>query len=74
MESKKTWGGRRSNQTGRPRIPVVERKVFAGKVGIRISAESAALAQRLMLHFPDVPNVEALYELAMVKLAEHTDD
>ena len=36
-------GGRRANQTGRPRIPVNERKVFAGKVGIRVSAESAML-------------------------------
>jgi hypothetical protein len=74
MTTKKTWGGRRPNQTGRPRIPISERKVFAGKVGIRVSAESAALAQRLMLHFGEVANVEALYELAIVKLAEHTDD
>lgn len=43
-------------------------------VTIRITPANAATAQRLMLHFPQVPTVEALYEYALKKLAETTDD
>lgn len=66
-------GGRRPG-AGRPPKSIEHRKAFKGKVAIRISPDNAALAQRLMLHFPDVPTVEALYELAMLKLSETTDD
>jgi len=40
------------------------------KVAIVLSAESAALAQRLMLHFPGCCDIAALYELALRRLAE----
>jgi len=41
---------------------------------VRVGKESMELAQRMMLHFPDVPSVDKLYEYAMVKLSQHTDD
>lgn len=63
-----------AKSAGRPPTCIADRKLFRGKVAIRISPGNAALAQRLMLHFPDIPTVEALYEYAMTKLAEMTDD
>ncbi len=59
---------------GRPPKPISERAIWKGKIAIRVRPEIAAQAQRLMLHFPDVPNVEALFELALIRLAETTDD
>ena len=69
----KQRGGARTG-AGRPPKLVEDRALFNGKLRIHVSPESGLLAQRLMLHFPDVPTVEALYELAMRRLAEHTDD
>lgn len=63
-----------AKSAGRPPKSIADRKLFRGKVAIRITPENAALAQRLMLHFPHIPTVEALYEYAMTKLAETTDD
>ncbi len=45
-----------------------------GKITIEISPETAMLAQRLMLHFPEARNVEALFAYAMGRLSETTDD
>jgi hypothetical protein len=73
-DNTKRRGGRRSNPGGRPPKPIEERKEWKGKIAIRISPDSAALAQRLMLHFPQVATVEALYEYALIRLAETTDD
>ncbi len=63
-----------AKSAGRPPKSITERALFRGKVAIRVRLENAALAQRLMLHFPHIPTVEALYEYAMTKLAEMTDD
>lgn len=41
---------------------------------VRVTREDMALAQRLLRHFPQVPNVEALFEYALRRLAETTDD
>lgn len=72
-DTKKPRGGARPG-AGRPPKSIAERALFHGKLRIHVSPESGALAQRLMLHFPDVPTVEALYELAMRRLAATTDD
>jgi len=68
---------------GEPK-PVEQKAVINGKVRVRINpatemiipvdAETRALAQRLMLHFPDVPNVESLFPYAVRRLSEMTDD
>jgi len=67
--AKTTHGGRRQGAGRRPK-PLTERKLQRGKVWIGIDVETAALAQRLMLHFPDVPNVESLFAYALRRLAE----
>lgn len=59
---------------GRPIKQLAERAAWKGKIAIRIDPETAALAQRLKLHFPDIPNVESLFAYALRKLAETTDD
>lgn len=59
---------------GRPPKAISERAAWKGKIAIRVSPEIGQLAQRLMLHFPDIPTVEALFEHALIKLAETTDD
>lgn len=81
MDTKVRRGGRRNEaaarngkRVGRPPKSIEQRALFAGKVAIRISPENALLAQRLMLHFPEQPNVESLYEYALRRLAETTDD
>ena len=74
MMTKSNRGGRRANPGGRPPKAIEDRKAWKGKVSIRISVETAALAQRLMLHFPERPNVESLFEYALRKLAETMDD
>jgi hypothetical protein len=70
-------GGRRTagpgKRIGREPKPIAERIAWKGKIAIRVTPETAARAQRLMLHFPDVPTVEALFEYALVKLAETTE-
>jgi len=71
--SDKQRGGRRAG-AGRKVKPIEDRAEDRGKLTIRISPESGLLAQRLMLHFPAVPNVPALYEMAMSELAKRTDD
>lgn len=67
-------GGLRSNPGGRPPKALSERATWKGKIAIRVTPETAVLAQRLMLHFPHIPTVEALFEYALVKLADTTDD
>lgn len=73
-------GGRRAGAGRRPK-PLADRKPRAnGKLQVTIDPtremvivcdlETRALAQRLMLRFPDVPNVEALIALAVRRLAE----
>ena len=47
---------------------------FDGAVWVPIGVETAALAQRLMLRYPDVSTVEALFVYAIQRLAETTDD
>lgn len=59
---------------GRPPRPIEDRQAWKGKIAIRISPETAMLAQRLMLHFPQVATVEDLFACALRKLAETTDD
>lgn len=71
---------------GRPPKPLAEKRRIKGssKVIVRIDparemvipvdAETRLLAQRLMLHFPQVPTVEALFAYALQRLAETTDD
>lgn len=63
-----------SKSPGRAPKSIEHRALFKGKIAIRITPENALLAQRMMLHFPDVPSVEALYEEAMRRLAATTDD
>lgn len=71
-------GGRRDNHKRRPDDKRGGVRVGAGRkpasVTIAVSLESAATAQQLILHFPGVSTVEALYEYALTKLAEHTGD
>lgn len=55
MSSKSKRGGRRDNPGGRPPKPIGERVAWKGKVAIRISVESAAQLQQLMLR--DTPGV-----------------
>lgn len=74
MTAKSKRGGLRSNPGGRPPKAIKDRAAWKGKIAIRVSPEIAALAQRLMLHFPEIKTVEALFEHALVKLAETTDD
>jgi hypothetical protein len=47
---------------------------FDDAVWIPLDTPSAALAQRLMLHFPECASVEQLVSLAITRLAETTDD
>ena len=79
-----THGGRRAG-AGRHSKPLAERKTRAnGKVQVTIDParemvipvdiDTRVLAQRLMLHFPQVPNVESLFSYALRRLAETTDD
>ena len=61
--------------SGRPPKPIEERAAWNGKIAVRISPDTAALAQRLMLHdWPDVHNVEQLFAYALRRLAGTTDD
>lgn len=73
MTASSHHGGKRIG-AGRPPKSIEDRKLFAGKIRIHVAPESALLAQRMMLHFPDVPSVEKLYEYAMVRLSQTTDD
>lgn len=73
MKNTNQHGGKRIG-AGRPPKSIEHRALFAGKIPIRVAPESALLAQRLMLHFPNVSTVEALYEYALEELAKHTDD
>jgi hypothetical protein len=67
---KGNWGGRRittrpdAKKPGRPRT----------SVQVVVDLDTAALAQRLMLHFPEIPTVEALFAHALRELAARTDD
>lgn len=78
MTTKSKRGGPRTagpgKRIGREPLPIGDRKAWKGKIAIRISPEIATLAQRLMLHFPEIKTVEGLFEYALVKLAETTDD
>jgi hypothetical protein len=73
MDNSKQRGGKRIG-AGRPPKSIEHRKLFKGKIAVRVSPESALLAQRLMLHFPEIRNVEGLYEYALNELAKRTDD
>ncbi len=56
---------------GRPALPLDQRRANRrGKLTIEIDPASGALAQRLMLRFPECRTVAALYELAIERLAE----
>lgn len=70
----KKRGGYRAG-AGRPRKALEERQPrHDGKLAAWLSVEDMALAQRLMPHFPDVPNIDALFAYALHQLAAHTDD
>jgi hypothetical protein len=67
-------GGARKG-AGRPPKALTDRTAWKGRVAVRITPETAALAQRLMLYeWPGVANVNDLFEYALRRLAETTDD
>ena len=57
---------------GRKQMALTDRKAQDGRVTIRISVETAALAQSLMLQHPEVRNIESLFEYALRRLADDT--
>ncbi len=68
-------GGRRSYQPGRPRKALDDRTPrHDGKLAAWLPIEDMALAQRLMLHFPEARNIDELCGLALRRLAATTDD
>jgi len=85
MTIKKPQSAQNGKLGGRPRTTASEKKPGKdGRVTVRIDPasemvipadiETRVLAQRLMLHFPKVATVEALFAYALRKLAETTDD
>jgi hypothetical protein len=72
------------NKRGRPPIPLADKRRIYGKVRVMLNPSTEMvipvdpatrlLAQRLMLCFPEVSNVESLFAYAVRRLAETTDD
>jgi len=74
MSTKHTRGGYRAG-AGRPRKGLGERiPRHDGKLAAWLPLEDMALAQRLMLHFPEARNIDELFSLALHRLAATTDD
>ena len=81
-----THGGRRDNHKRRPDDkrggarprplkPIAARKPRPdGRVSLLHAGDAAALAERLMRFFPDCATPGAVMDLAVKRLAEHTDD
>jgi hypothetical protein len=70
----KQRGGYRAG-AGRPRKELAERVPRQdGKLAAWLPTEDMALAQRLMLHFPEVKTIDDLFSFAIHRLAATTDD
>ena len=75
-------GGRRNEAAttngttvGRPRLDPANRTPRAdGKLAAWLPLEDMALAQRLMLHYPQARTIDELFSLALHRLAATTDD
>lgn len=60
---------------GRPRKePAARTPRHDGKLAAWLPLEDMAMAQRLMLHFPEARTIDDLFSLALRRLAATTDD